>query len=135
MHITPIQMRFNDIDMMGHVNNAVIMEYLDLAKSRYFAAAGVPVSPQEGDFTVMVVHHEIDFLRQIHFNDDVEVRTHVSHFGTKSLRVEQRVHANGQEACRCSTVMSGYLRSASASAPIPETIKQRVRDYDAAHPE
>ena len=60
---TPIQLRFNDIDQMGHVNNAVIMEFLDLGKSEYFTSVGLP--PEEGDFTVMVVHVEVDFMSQI----------------------------------------------------------------------
>ena len=51
MHITPIQLRFNDIDQMGHVNNAVIMEFFDLGKDHFFRARGLP--PEEGDFTVM----------------------------------------------------------------------------------
>ena len=33
MHTLPIQIRFNDVDQMGHVNNAVIMEYFDIGKS------------------------------------------------------------------------------------------------------
>ena len=43
MHTLPLQLRFNDVDMMGHVNNAVIMEFFDLGKSHYFADAGLPV--------------------------------------------------------------------------------------------
>ena len=58
MHITPIQLRFNDIDQMGHVNNAVIMEFFDLGKSEYFTAIGLP--PEEGEFTVMVGPHSQD---------------------------------------------------------------------------
>ena len=36
---TPIQLRFNDIDQMGHVNNAVIMEFFDYGKMKYFAVS------------------------------------------------------------------------------------------------
>ena len=38
MHRTDIQIRFNDVDQMGHVNNAVIMEYLDLGKDAFFSS-------------------------------------------------------------------------------------------------
>ena len=50
---TPIQLRFNDIDQMGHVNNAMIMEFFDLGKSEYFTAVGVP--PEEGEFTKLFI--------------------------------------------------------------------------------
>ena len=132
-HTLPIQLRFNDIDMMGHVNNAVIMEYLDLAKSYYFAAAGIPVTPDEGDFTVMIVHHDIDFRRQIHIKDRVEVQTQTTHIGNKSMELTLRVMANGELACECRRVKSGYLRSTGTSAAIPAELKMQVLRYDATH--
>ena len=60
MHKTPVQIRFNDIDQMGHVNNTVIMEYFDLGKEAFFSSKGLP--PEKGDFTVIIVHYEVDFL-------------------------------------------------------------------------
>ena len=129
---TPIQLRFNDIDQMGHVNNAVIMELLDLGKSEYFTAVGLP--PEEGDFTVMVVHVEVDFVGQIHFHDHVQVTTHVDHFGTKSLSVKQQVMNidTGQVCATCRTEMSGYCRSTGKSAIIPNTIKEAILRYEEA---
>lgn len=130
MHKTPIQLRFNDIDQMGHVNNAVIMEFFDLGKSEYFTAIGLP--PEEGDFTVMVVRVEVDFHRQILFHDHIHVTTSVDHFGNKSLAVKQQVinTATGEACASCRTVMSGYSRTTHQSALIPDTIKERILRYE-----
>ena len=127
---TPIQLRFNDIDQMGHVNNAMIMEFFDLGKSEYFTAVGVP--PEEGEFTVMVVHVEVDFTSQIKWRDNVHVVTHVDHFGTKSLSVKQQVvnSDTGTVCATCRTVMAGYSRSTSTSAVIPNTIKEAILRYE-----
>ncbi len=132
MHKLPLQLRFNDVDMMGHVNNAVIMEFFDLGKSRYFADAGIPVTPEEGDFCVMIVHLEVDFHSQIHWNDSVAVTSVVSHWGNKSLQVTQQVinADNGQPYATCRTILSGYSRSSATSAPIPDEVKKRVMEYD-----
>jgi acyl-CoA thioester hydrolase len=35
-HTTPVQIRFNDIDLMGHVYNAKYQEFFDLARIKYF---------------------------------------------------------------------------------------------------
>ncbi|MBR3487845.1 MAG: acyl-CoA thioesterase [Bacteroidales bacterium] len=130
----PIQLRFNDIDQMGHVNNAVIMEFLDLGKSEYFTAVGLP--PEEGDFTVMVVRVEVDFTNQIRWHDKVHVETHVDHFGTKSLSVKQQVvnSDTGAVCATCRTVMSGYSRSSHTSAIIPNTIKEAILRYESGEP-
>lgn len=124
----PVQIRFNDVDQMGHVNNSVIMEYFDLGKEAFFAGRGLP--PEEGDFTVMIVHCEVDFLRQIHYHDRIHVETAVERFGTKSLTVGQRVvdSGSGDVCATCRTVMAGYRRSTGASAVIPDEVRQRLAE-------
>lgn len=124
MHTTPIQIRFNDVDQMGHVNNAVIMEYLDLGKDAFFSAHGVP--PTKGDFTVIVVHYEVDFRAQIHYHDSIQVETAIEKLGNKSLTVMQRVvnTDSGAVCVECRTVMSGYRRSTASSAVIPDEVRQ-----------
>lgn len=126
----PVQLRFNDVDIMGHVNNAVIMEFFDLGKSAYFTAAGLP--PEEGDFTVMVVHVEVDFQSQIRCRDTVHVVTHLDHFGTKSLTMFQQVvnTLTGAVCATCRTVMAGYCRSKCCGAVIPDTIKEQILRYE-----
>lgn len=123
MHTLPIQIRFNDVDQMGHVNNAVIMEYFDLGKSAFFTAAGIP--PEQGDFTVMIVHFEVDFTSQIRYHDKIEVTTAVKRIGNKSIAVEQHIvnQETGVDCAVCNTVMAGYCRSTHSSAPIPEELK------------
>lgn len=37
MTTTPIQMRFADVDMLGHVNNVNQQHYFDVGKSDFFA--------------------------------------------------------------------------------------------------
>ena len=130
MHITPIQLRFNDIDQMGHVNNAVIMEFFDLGKSEYFTAIGLP--PEEGEFTVMVVRVEVDFHKQMNYHDHIHVTTLVDHFGTKSLAMRQQVvdSVTGEPFATCRTVMSGYSRTTQKAAVIPDTIKERILRYE-----
>lgn len=128
MQRTDIQVRFNDVDQMGHVNNAVIMEYFDLGKEAFFAEHGLP--PEEGDFTVMIVHYDVDFKRQIHFHDRIHVTTETERLGTKSVTVLQRVvdSNNGDICAECHTVLAGYRRSTSSSEVIPDDVRQRLSE-------
>ena len=123
MHSLPIQLRFNDIDAMGHVNNAVIMEFFDLGKSRFFRDKGFDVDKQ--DFTVMVVHVEVDFRSQIRMHDEIAVETEVERVGNKSLHILQRVMKSDGTCCaECRTVMAGYSRSTRTSAVIPDVVRK-----------
>lgn len=122
-HTLPIQIRFNDVDQMGHVNNAVIMEYFDLGKERFFQEHGMP--PEKNDFTVMIVHFEVDFQSQIRFHDRIAVETWIESIGNKSLKVMQRVvdSEGGRVCATCRTVMSGYRRSTGRSEIIPPELR------------
>lgn len=124
MQTTPIQIRFNDVDQMGHVNNAVIMEYLDLGKDAFFSGHGL--SPTKSDFTVMVVHYDVDFRAQIHYHDTIHVESEIEKFGTKSLTMMQRVvnSETGTVCVECRTVMAGYRRSTSSSEVIPDEVRR-----------
>lgn len=124
MFVTNIQIRFNDVDQMGHVNNAVIMEYFDLGKEAFFAERGLP--PEEGDFTVMIVHYDVDFKRQIHFHDRIHVETEIEKLGNKSLTMMQRVvNTETNIVCvECRTIMAGYRRSTTSSEVIPPEVRE-----------
>ena len=124
MFVTNIQIRFNDVDQMGHVNNAVIMEYLDLGKDAFFSGHGL--SPTKSDFTVMVVHYDVDFRAQIHYHDHIHVETEIEKLGNKSLTMMQRVvNTETKTVCvECRTVMAGYRRSTTSSEVIPDEVRE-----------
>ena len=127
-HILPLQIRFNDIDMMGHVNNAVIMEFFDYGKMHYFEQMGIKV--EQEDITIVIVHYETDFCGQIFLNSSTEVRTKVERIGQKSLHVLQHIVSDGQLKAVCRTVMSGYNRITKSSEFIPEEMKKAIASYE-----
>ncbi|MBR5784511.1 MAG: acyl-CoA thioesterase [Bacteroidales bacterium] len=127
-HKLSLQLRFNDIDMMGHVNNAVIMEFFDYGKMKYFDETGIYVEKE--DITIVIVHYEVDFMGQIFRNDVPEVCTKVSKFGNKSLEVLQHIICNGEVKAVCKTVMSGYNKRTKTSDVIPEYIKTSITKYE-----
>ncbi|MCI1648757.1 MAG: acyl-CoA thioesterase [Bacteroides sp.] len=107
-HTLPIQLRFNDIDKFGHVNNTVYFSFYDLGKTEYFASVCPHVNwEKEG---IVVVHIEADFLAQIRATDNVAVQTAVTEIGTKSFHLMQRVidTKSGEIKCVCRSVMVTY---------------------------
>ena len=127
-HKLPLQLRFNDVDMMGHVNNAVIMEFFDYGKMKYFDDAEVYVEKEP--ITLVIVHYEVDFVGQILRGDHPEVWTKVVRFGNKSLEVLQYIVCDGEVKSICKTIMSGYNREKQISEVIPERIKMAIERYE-----
>lgn len=129
-HCLPVQIRFNDVDKFGHVNNTVYFQYYDTAKTNYVAQVCPDVDWEKE--AIMVVHIESDFLSQISAADKVAVRTAVSRIGHKSFTLIQEVFdTDTQEIkCTCKSVMVAYNLEKKESMLLPEKWVEAIRRYE-----
>lgn len=130
-HSVPIQLRFNDTDSLGHVNNSVYFSFYDLGKTSYFSALkGEIVTPQRVD--VVVAHAEVDFLKPVFLDSNVEVQTTVSHIGNKSFTLVQRIIdvKHNDVKCVCKTVMVGFDYKNNVTIPISDDWRQMIEKFE-----
>lgn len=73
----PVRVRFHECDPLGHVNNAVYLNYLEQAAIDHAARVGWPQEVLERDVGEVFVarRHEIDYLRPAVQGDTLEVVT------------------------------------------------------------
>lgn len=130
-HHMPLQMRFNDIDLLGHLNNSVYFTFMDLAKVRYFQDVLGDELTFKGH-TVVIVNVNCDFCAPTFFDDEIEVETAIVAIGDRSLTLEQRVFspADGRVRCRCRTIMSGFDTKTMTSVPISEEWRKAIHAYE-----
>ena len=104
-HTLPIQLRFNDVDKFGHVNNTVYFSFYDLGKTDYFASVCQEHNWEKDG--IVVVHIEANFISQIFASDNIAVQTAVSEIGTKSFQLVQRVIdiKTNEVKCICKSVL------------------------------
>src|SRR5213593_4100180 len=69
---TDIQMRFRDIDGMGHVNNAVYLSYTELARTQFYMEHARKKTLEDIDF--ILAHVDIDFESQAVWGDEIHVK-------------------------------------------------------------
>jgi acyl-CoA thioester hydrolase len=83
---TPIQIRFKDIDKLGHVNNANHVTYFELARLDYFYAfASDNIIIDWENEGIILAKVEVEYKQPILLEDKVFVYTWVSKMGTKSF--------------------------------------------------
>ena len=121
-HALPIQLRFNDVDKFGHVNNTVYFSFYDLGKTEYFASVCPGVDWEK--IGIVVVHIEANFVKQIFASDHIAVQTAVSEIGTKSFHLIQRViDTETQEVkCICKSIMVTFDLEKHESMPLTEEL-------------
>ncbi len=107
-HTLPVQIRFNDVDKFGHVNNTIYFQYYDTAKTDYIAQVCPDVDWEKE--AIMVVHIECDFLSQLMADSQIAVRTAVDKIGHKSFNLQQELYnmKTGNVICRCTSIMVAY---------------------------
>ncbi|MCM1520058.1 MAG: acyl-CoA thioesterase [Lachnoclostridium sp.] len=130
-HYLPIQIRFTDIDSMGHVNNAVYLNYMDLGKTRYFEDV------MDGDIDwhnigVVVVNLNCSYFAQTLYGENIEVLTTINHIGEKSLTMEQRVVNSDtlETKAVCFSIMAGFDRNTAKSAPIGPVWTEAIERFE-----
>ncbi|MCC8175379.1 MAG: acyl-CoA thioesterase [Bacteroidales bacterium] len=117
-HVVDLQTRFNDIDMLGHLNNNVYLEFMDLGKTRYMTDVMGPVDWMR--FTAVVVHIDCDYFAPAFLGEPLAVATTVTGVSKHSFRLEQRIFdtKTGQVKCIGRTVMAGFDPVTGGSAEI-----------------
>ena len=76
-YVLPVRVRFHECDPLGHVNNAVYLNYLEQAAIDHAAEAGWPQSRLEAEVgaVFMAARHELDYLRPAVAGDRLVVVT------------------------------------------------------------
>ena len=128
--IIPVQVRFSDVDILGHVSNTVYQNYYDAGKVHYFDE----VLPEIDFVTIGLVGAsiKIDYLKPIYMRTKILVETHVTHVGNKSLTMGHQLveEETGEVLSTCSVVLVCYNIKDKVSMPIPESWKQKIAAYD-----
>jgi acyl-CoA thioester hydrolase len=124
-HSVELQTRFNDIDMLGHLNNNVYLTFMDLGKTRYFS----DVINDHIDWHNpghVIVHITCDYYAQAFLNEPLAVASTIVSVSVHSFKLEQRIYnsVTGEVKCIGQTIMSGFDMATGRSAEInPEWVE------------
>ena len=120
-HVMPLQIRFNDVDKFGHVNNTVYFQFYDTTKTDYIATVCKGVDWER--LAIVVVKIEAEFVSQIKGNDHIAGRTRIVKIGNKSFHLEQDVIDSV-------SVMVLYDLERQQTIPLPDEWRKAISDFE-----
>lgn len=133
-HKTPIQLRFKDVDKLGHVNNANHLTYIELARIKYFEdVVGVEANwnQQQG---IILAHISIDYKAPLFLQDQVFVYTRCSKLGKKSIELSWvivREKPDTEEIiAQGIAVLVFYDYEEHKTTEIPDLQKQKIIQFE-----
>ncbi|MFB3854366.1 MAG: acyl-CoA thioesterase [Vicinamibacterales bacterium] len=125
----PIEVRFCDIDALGHVNNAVFFTYMEEAR----VAFGRAILGRRGleGLDYILARAECDFRRPIRFGDSVEARVTVSALGRTSFTLDYELaDPTGDPVfARARSVQVAYDFERRKPKPIPDEMRSKLEEY------
>jgi acyl-CoA thioester hydrolase len=128
----PVEVRFRDLDAIGHVNNAVFLTYLESARIAYWLELTGRSSLAGMDMILARV--EIDYRSPAGYREQLEVGARIASLRRSSFTMEQKIveRASQRLVAEARNVCVYYDYQAARSQPIPDELRRALL---AANPE
>lgn len=121
----PIQLRWNDLDALNHVNNAVYATYLEMARGWYLQTA---FDWDWMEHTMILAHLSIDYRMPILITDHPLVYLRCTKLGNKSFDMEYMIVVlrNGvaHAAATAHSVQVMFDYATQKTVTIPHNLRQ-----------
>jgi len=131
LHRVPIQLRFNDIDSMNIVNNAVYQQYFDVARIHYFRDV-IQLDILKSKTSIVVAQIQINYIKPVTLVSDICIFSKVLKLGDKSLLMKQFLYDNEYNEVMTinETIMVGFDLNTLHSTELPFDWKQKIEVYE-----
>lgn len=128
LHVTPVEVRFGDTDMFGHVNNAAFATYVESARLAFFRdrLGGTLQRPGGEAGGIILARLAIDFRKQLLFGSTAEVTTEVQRIGRTSVTLKQEVLSDGEAVAEAETVIVAFDYEQQRPIEITATVRRKL---------
>jgi len=125
--VVPWQVIFRDVDVFGHVNNAVYLSFFEWARSQmWFDLTEAKGEPRDIGF--IMARAEVDYLAPLHI-EPIDVCVRVGEMRNTSLDTLYEIRRrDGQVAARGKVVIVLYDWNEARKTPISEEFRRKVRE-------
>lgn len=120
-----IQVRFSDLDVLGHVNNSIYLSYFETARVHYFGH----LLGQNWDWHkagVILVKNEVEYHKPILLHDTPMVHVYTDHIGEKSFTLSYEIKVGDVIYTTGKSVLVSFDASKHATIPIGSVMKEAL---------
>jgi len=116
VHEKRVEIRWSDVDAVGHVNNAVYATYLEECRDEWLDRA---LGDGETGWDYVVARVALDYRRVLRLEDEVVlVRVGLERIGTSSVTTREEILAGEELAATAEAVLVARDRETGCSRPL-----------------
>ncbi|MFT4993158.1 MAG: acyl-CoA thioester hydrolase [Paraglaciecola sp.] len=121
------KVRFYETDALAHVSNTVLAGWFESAREPIFRIFSPSLDLQR--WPLILASYKIDFLQQIFFGQNVEVRTYISRIGGSSFDVYQELWQDQQKCATGTTTMVNFDYQHKKAVTINDDIRSQLSEH------
>lgn len=123
---TEIATRSYELDMLGHVNNAVYLNWLEQGRLSALERCGYSVRSIAQEWLTNIVRAEVDFLRPTFYGDRLVVTTALERMGRTSFTLASEfLRLPGREIVAKARAVLVWLNQDGRPTPLPADFESR----------
>ncbi len=119
LFITP---RFGDIDGLRHVNNTCVPGWFEQARNPLYQIFNPDLNFET--WNLILVRIEVDYISQMYYHKDVQIKTFISRIGRSSFEVYQEGWQNESLCVKGKAVIVYFDFKTQKSIAIPDPFKE-----------
>ncbi len=125
-----LQPRFRDTDAMGHINNAVYITYLEVARQEYWRR--LTRTRDYGRVPFILAHVTCDFRAEALMDEILEIGIGCEWIGRRSFafRYEIRARHDRRLVVEARSVQVCYDYDAKRSIPVPDDLRRALEAFE-----
>jgi acyl-CoA thioester hydrolase len=127
MYRTRIEPRVSETDGVGHINNTTIPIWFEAGRNQIFKLFTPDDSFQ--NWKMIIINMNVDYVDQIYFGKDVEIRTWVKRIGNSSLELYEEIHQDNRLCAKGTAIYVNFNLQTQKSEPIPDDIRVELKQY------
>ncbi len=126
----PVEVRFRDLDALGHVNNAVYLTYLESARIAWWAK--VTGGADVANLGMILARAEIDYRSPVLFGESLAVGARCVSIGRSSFVLGMAIVEStaGRLVAEARKVLVSYDYVAKRSRPIDDLLRRQLLAQD-----
>lgn len=118
-----IQIRYADLDALGHVNNSNYLTYFEIARVHYFNE----LLGKDWDWRnkgMILANSSLEFLKPLLIQHEAEVKISTLSVGTKSFELYYEISVDDVVFCSGKSVIVAFNSLRNETIPIPSVMRE-----------
>lgn len=124
-----IDVSSRDTDSLGHVNNTSLPLWFETSRNPVYKIFNPHMQLDPMVWNLIMVHTEFDYLDQIYYGHEVEIRTYIEKIGNTSFTVYQEAWQKGKLRGTGRAILVDYDFNRQEKVEIPVDVKKELEKH------